>query len=59
MFLKILQNLQEHTCASAKKETLAQIFSCEICEISNNTFLTEHVRVSTSQSVLDKDTSNM
>ena len=25
-----------------KKETLAQVFSCEFCEISQNTFLTEH-----------------
>ena len=26
-----------------KKETLAQMFSCEFCEISKNTFFTEHV----------------
>ena len=26
-----------------KKETLAQVFSCEFCEISKNTFFTEHV----------------
>ena len=26
-----------------KKETLAQVFSCEFCEISKNTFLTEHL----------------
>ena len=26
-----------------KKETLAQAFSCEFCEISQNTFLTEHL----------------
>ena len=25
------------------KETLAQVFSCEFCEISKNTFFTEHV----------------
>ena len=25
-----------------KKETLAQVFSCEFCEISKNTFFTEH-----------------
>ena len=59
MFLENSQNVQEHTCASVKKETLAQVFSCEICEISYNTFLTEHVRVSTSESVVEKDTSNM
>ena len=26
-----------------KKEILAQVFSCEICEISKNTFFTEHL----------------
>ena len=31
------------TCNVIKKETLAQVFSCEFCEISKNTFLTEHV----------------
>ena len=41
MFLKILQNSQENTCArvyflpqpaTLLKETLAQVFSCEFCE---------------------------
>ena len=54
MFLRISQNLQENTCARAsfliklqafiKKETLAQVFSCEFCDISKNIFLTEHLR---------------
>ena len=26
-----------------KKENLAQVFSCELCEISKNTFFTEHL----------------
>ena len=26
-----------------KKETLAQVLSCEFCEISNNTYITEHL----------------
>ena len=26
-----------------KKETLAQVFSCEFCEISKNTLFTEHL----------------
>ena len=30
-------------CNFIKKETLAQVFSCEFCEISKNTFFTEHV----------------
>ena len=30
-------------CNFIKKETLAQVFSCEFCEISKNTFFTEHL----------------
>ena len=51
-FLEISQNSQENTCARAsfliklrasacnfiKKEDLAQVFSCEFCRISKNTF---------------------
>ena len=33
----------------AKKETLAQVFSCEFCEISKNTFSTEHLRTTASE----------
>ena len=29
--------------ATLLKETLAQVFSCEFCEISKNTFFTEHL----------------
>ena len=56
VFLEISQHSQENTCARVsfliklqasgnllKKETLAQVFSCEICEISINTFFTEHL----------------
>ena len=35
VFLEILQNSQENT---STKETLAQMFSCEFCEISKSTF---------------------
>ena len=49
VFLETSQNSQENTCASAffkkklacnfiKKETLAQVFSCELCKISKSTF---------------------
>ena len=31
-----------------KKETLSQLFSCESCETSKNTFFTEHLRVTDS-----------
>ena len=30
-------------CSFIKKETLAQVFSCEFCKISKNTFFTEHL----------------
>ena len=30
-------------CNFIKKETLAEVFSCEFCEISKNTFFTEHL----------------
>ena len=57
VFLEVSQNSQENTCARSatllkrdpeacnfiKKETLAQLFSCEFCEISKNTY-TEHIR---------------
>ena len=52
VFLNISQNSQENTCARVsfliklqdsacsfiKRETLVQMFSCEFCEISKNTF---------------------
>ena len=64
MFLEISQNSRENTsarvsfsikflasggaCYFIKKETLAQIFSSEFCEISENTFFTEHIRTTAS-----------
>ena len=30
-------------CNFIKKEALAQVFSCEFCKISKNTFFTEHL----------------
>ena len=50
MLLEISQNLRENTCARIsflvklqaggfiKKEALPQVFSCEFCKISKNTF---------------------
>ena len=53
VFLEISQNSQENTCGRVsfliklffnkafffiKKKTLAQVFSCEFCKISKNTF---------------------
>ena len=53
VFLEISKNSQENTCAKVsfsiiKKETLAQVFSCEFYEISKNTFFTEHLRAAAS-----------
>ena len=54
MFLRASQNSQENICSRVsffskvvgllKKETLAQVFSCEFSEIFKNTFFTEHLR---------------
>ena len=49
--LKISQNLQENTSATVsfeacnliKKENLAQVFSCEYCEILRTSFFIEHL----------------
>ena len=44
MFLEILRNSRESTCTRVfflkfiKKETVAQVFSCEFWEMSKNTF---------------------
>ena len=46
MLLEISVNSQENICTRVsfiKKETLAQVFSCEVSEISKNTFFTEHL----------------
>ena len=55
VFLEISQNSQENPCARAslliklqackfiKREALAQVFSCEFCGISKNTFLAKHL----------------
>ena len=48
MFLKISQNSQGNTCARVS-ETQAQVFSCEFCEIFNNTFFTEHLWTTASE----------
>ena len=56
VFLENSQNSQESTCARVsflikifiKKETLAQLFSCEFYEIPKNTFFIEHLRATAS-----------
>ena len=65
VFLQFSQNSQENTCVRVsfliklqasvynfiKKETLAQLFSCEFCEISKNTFFTGHLWATASGSL--------
>ena len=41
--------LYNKACNFIKKETLTQVFSCEFCEISKNTFFTEHLRATASE----------
>ena len=36
--------MQASACNFIKKEALAQVFSCEFCEISKNNFFTEYLR---------------
>ena len=42
LFLEISQNSQENICSGAFL-VFSQVFSCEFCEISKNTFFTEHL----------------
>ena len=63
MFFEISQNSQENTYARVsfliklqapdpqfiKKETLAEEFSYEFCEIFKNTFFTDHLRATASE----------
>ena len=55
--LKISPNSQENTCTRAsfllKKETLAQLFSYEFCEISKNTFSYRTPPVAASASIFE------
>ena len=39
-------------CNFVKKETLAQVFSCEFCKISRNTFFIEHLQATASATTL-------
>ena len=42
-------------CNFIKNETLAQVFSCEFCEISKNTFFTEHLLATASDYMWSKN----
>ena len=38
--------------ATIEKETLAQVFFCELCEILKITFFTEHIRATASEELI-------
>ena len=43
-------------CNFIKKETLVQVFSCEFCEIFQNTFFIEHIRtIASVSSIVEPD----
>ena len=42
LFFNQVAGLKAKACNFIKKETLAQVFSSEFCEISKNAFFTEH-----------------
>ena len=48
--------LMAEACNFIEEETLAQVFSCEFCEISKNTFFTEHVWTTASINILFANT---
>ena len=61
MKTNVLKNLTKftgkHFCQSLffKKETLAQVFPCEFCEIFKNTFSTEYLQTTTSVSLRNQN----
>ena len=65
MFLEISRNplcqilvlitFRPQVCNFIKKETLAQLFSCESCEISKNTCFTEHLWATASDLRVEHD----
>ena len=43
LFFNKVADLRPLACNFIKKETLAQVLSCEFCEISKNNFFAEHL----------------
>ena len=43
--VSFLIKLQASSCNFIKRETLALVFSCEFCEVFQNIFITEYLRV--------------
>ena len=61
LFVKISQYSRENTCTevflkkSCKCEAPTQMFYCEYCEISKNTYFEEHLRTAASEVTLGGD----
>ena len=62
MLIETLQNSQENPCARVsfycnfiKKETMAQVFSCEFCKIFKNTFFYRTPPVAASNETSSRD----
>ena len=51
---EVLYVKRPQACNVIKKEALAQVSSCEFCEISKNTFFTEHLWTTASKFFLSK-----
>ena len=52
-FIFLINRSSHQWCSVRRKtplETLTQVFSCKFCEISKNTFFTEHLWTTASQS---------
>ena len=50
--VSFLIKLQVEACNFIKKETLAQVFSCEFCKVSKSNFSTKQLRVTASDKYL-------
>ena len=48
---KLAKLTGKHLCQSLKKETLAQVLSCEFCETSKNTFFYRKPLVAASETI--------
>ena len=56
VFLKISQISLENTCVEVSfnwKDTPAQMFSCEICEVFKNTYFEGHLQMTASEFIGD------
>ena len=50
LFQSLFSN-KVQACNFIKKDTLTQVFSCELCEISKNTFYAEHLQATASEKI--------